>query len=232
MDVNTAAREKQLAQLEQEFDGQSRLEILESLADAKGMVDELHKSLNQQIEIAHDACYREEIALQHLNMAPAKALIHDINKARSPMEAQTIMMAHMIDAVRSLKEEPLIPATDFFAMVSEFQKKFGHEKPVHPIALSDEMDKLKRIHLAEELEEYADAVCLEDCLDALVDLVYVALGTAYSHGFDFNEAFRRVHEANMRKERATDSKQSKRGTSLDIIKPVGWKPAYLGDLVK
>lgn len=122
--------------------------------------------------------------------------------------------------------------TDLYAMVSEFQKKFGHEKPGKPCTLSDEMDKLKRKHMAEELKEYADAICLEGCLDALVDLVYVALGTAYMHGFDFNEAFRRVHEANMRKERATRPEQSKRCSALDIIKPEGWEPAYLGDLVE
>lgn len=125
---------------------------------------------------------------------------------------------------------------DLYAMVSEFQKKFGHEKPVKPQRLDDEMYNLKIRHMLEELEEFIDAhkykKDLEQCLDALVDLVYVALGAAYSHGFDFNEAFRRVHEANMRKERATAAHQSKRGTTLDIIKPRGWVAANLKDLVE
>ena len=64
-------------------------------------------------------------------------------------------------------------------------------------------------------------------LDALVDLVYVALGTAYLHGFGpqkFNEAWRRVHEKNMEKIRAPSADHSKRGSAFDVIKPAGWTP--------
>lgn len=85
----------------------------------------------------------------------------------------------------------------------------------------------------EELQEYCDASAtndLEGMLDALVDLTYVVLGTAYLHGFDFNEAFRRVHEANMKKIRAVSKHDSKRGTSYDVVKPAGWEPADLSDL--
>jgi len=69
-----------------------------------------------------------------------------------------------------------------------------------------------------------------DQLDALVDLAYVVLGTAFMHGFDFNEAWRRVHAANMQKVRATSPDVSKRNSSLDVVKPEGWTPPDLSDL--
>ena len=60
----------------------------------------------------------------------------------------------------------------------------------------------------------------------------VALGTAYMQGFNFKEAWRRVHEANMRKVRATSEEQSKRNSSSDVVKPAGWVAPDLKDLVR
>ena len=88
--------------------------------------------------------------------------------------------------------------------------------------------------LLEELLEYFDAGDAGDRageLDALVDLVYVACGTAYLHGFDFNEAWNRVHAVNLLKVRAEVPGNSKRGSSFDVVKPFGWEPACLDDLV-
>ncbi len=56
--------------------------------------------------------------------------------------------------------------------------------------------------LEEEFVEYEDAMFAqdpEDMLDALADIVYVCIGTAIAFGWDFDEAFRRVHESNMSK---------------------------------
>jgi predicted HAD superfamily Cof-like phosphohydrolase len=73
---------------------------------------------------------------------------------------------------------------------------------------------------------------LEGQLDALVDLVYVALGTAYLQGFKFEEAWARVHAANMRKKRAEpDGSDSKRGSPNDVVKPEGWVAPSHTDLV-
>jgi predicted HAD superfamily Cof-like phosphohydrolase len=73
---------------------------------------------------------------------------------------------------------------------------------------------------------------LEVQFDSLIDLVYVALGTAYLHGVDFDEGWRRVHAANMKKIRAERPGDSKRGSSFDVIKPSGWKAPDLSDLVE
>lgn len=87
--------------------------------------------------------------------------------------------------------------------------------------------------MIEELTEYVDAVArgsAADAFDALIDLVYVALGTAYLHGFPFNSGWRRVQDANMEKVRG-DAVTSKRGSTHDVVKPEGWQPPDLTDLV-
>ncbi len=100
--------------------------------------------------------------------------------------------------------------------------------------------------LLEELREYAHAVGFElewggsgfyfkktgggfapeKALDGLVDLVYVALGTAFLHRFPYNEGWDKVQQANMAKEKATgaDDDRSTRKHKADIVKPAGWLP--------
>lgn len=73
---------------------------------------------------------------------------------------------------------------------------------------------------------------LEHMLDGLVDMVYVVIGTAYLHGFDFREAWRRVHAANMKKVRAERVSDSKRGSTWDVVKPEGWTPPSHIDIVE
>lgn len=123
---------------------------------------------------------------------------------------------------------------DLMFMIEKFHAKFGLMYYGPPRNLEGELQTFRVGFMREELDEYEAAVScydLEGQLDALVDLVYVALGTAYLQGFDFNEAFRRVHAANMKKVRAESSNQSKRGTQFDVVKPEGWTPPYLRDLV-
>lgn len=86
---------------------------------------------------------------------------------------------------------------------------------------------------------------LEKVLDGYVDLFYVALGSIRLHGLHtgspkfapyayvsrLEHAFNRVHAANMSKERATSTSVSKRGSPYDVVKPEGWQPPDLKDLV-
>jgi len=124
---------------------------------------------------------------------------------------------------------------DLFALIKEFHTKFRLEYNDKPRALPKDLGYFRTEFMDEELSEYVYATNIDDKekqLDALVDLVYVAVGTAYLHGFDFNEAFRRVHEANMKKVRAVDVKDSKRRSTYDVVKPEGWTAPDLSDLVK
>ena len=134
-------------------------------------------------------------------------------------------------------------------------------QPGMPGPLSTDLAKIRANFMLEELMEYAHScgleleiqdgeatfvpaspafLNLEGSLDALVDLTYVVTGTALFHGFGnrhsegrtiFGEAWHRVHQANMRKMRASHASQSKRGTSFDVIKPEGWIAPKLLDLV-
>jgi len=118
-------------------------------------------------------------------------------------------------------------------MIARFHERFEIAYYGGPRALDKEQSQFRINFMSEELNEYIDAVVkgnMELQLDSLVDLVYVALGTAYLQGFDFNEAFRRVHLANMEKRLAVTADKSKRGYHNDVVKPEGWKPANLEDL--
>jgi predicted HAD superfamily Cof-like phosphohydrolase len=137
-----------------------------------------------------------------------------------------------------------------FDDIKAFHEKFELQYNGPPRTLPEELAKFRIGFLAEELGEYCmddedrellvdhakhssaiQNVPLDKQLDALVDLVYVALGNAYLQGFDFDEAWRRVHEANMKKVRAMRMIDSKRGSTYDVIKPQGWSPPDLSDLV-
>jgi predicted HAD superfamily Cof-like phosphohydrolase len=63
--------------------------------------------------------------------------------------------------------------------------------------------------------------------DALIDLTYIAKGTALFAGITSAQwalIFDVVHSRNMMKMRAPSASHSKRGSALDIIKPANWSP--------
>ena len=115
--------------------------------------------------------------------------------------------------------------------IKAFHEKFGlaYYGPIR--ALEPDVSAFRIKFLKEELNEYEKAVAVGDIegqLDALVDLVYVALGTAYLQGMPFNKAWDIVQACNMRKVKAgPNGEGSKRGSPHDVIKPEGWKgPNY------
>jgi predicted HAD superfamily Cof-like phosphohydrolase len=124
---------------------------------------------------------------------------------------------------------------DLFNDVAAFNKKFGLEPTDVPSFPNEEIWMLKNLHMQEELNEIR-AACLigdlEQYFDGIIDLVYVALGAAYLAGLPFEEGFRRVHEANMKKVRAITAEDSKRGSTYDIVKPAGWEAPVLNDLLR
>lgn len=118
-------------------------------------------------------------------------------------------------------------SVDYVSKMLEFRQKFMQQYEGPPRALPDSLMKFRIKFMREELDEYVQASIddnLEEQLDALVDLAYVVIGTALDHGFDFDEAFRRVHAANMRKEYDPMHRKGMR-------KPEGWRAPDLSDLV-
>lgn len=180
------------------------------------------------------------------NSVEAK-VIQQMNADASNQVQQQVrhMLFGMIEAVPG----------QLFRDIGRFHGKFGLEPSSDPgHRLPKDLLQFRIKFMIEELQEYARAVGQpiiyldesghttmstedefdsEKAFDGLIDLVYVALGTAFLHRFPFNKGWDRVQEANMAKERATgaDDSRSTRKHSADIVKPAGWKPPVLADLL-
>lgn len=159
----------------------------------------------------------------------------------------------MPDSTSSL---PLVSGelTPYLYDVSVFQKKMNHEYDGGPRLLPPELALFRLRFLGEELKELGKAMgvvvdisctsvadastwsgperveALTEALDGLVDLDYVLLGTVLQLGFGpvYDEAWRRVQRANLLK---VAGQKATRGFAKDVIKPIGWSPPDLTDLV-
>jgi predicted HAD superfamily Cof-like phosphohydrolase len=188
-------------------------------------------------------------AVEDPNSLEARIVKKAIDDERQKFEADILKRLQLMQA--------LVPG-QLFRDVHAFHIKFGIEPTTDPVhSLTDDVLKFRIQFMLEELREYMAAVGFytpdgrtaevnygkdgshtpfnpESALDALVDLCYVALGTAYLHRFIyFNEAWARVQEKNMQKVRAESAEDplSTRGHHMDVVKPLGWKPASLVDLL-
>jgi predicted HAD superfamily Cof-like phosphohydrolase len=122
-----------------------------------------------------------------------------------------------------------------FSDIEAFHEKFELTESGPPRLPSDELGKFRVVCLREEVQEFEDALEAEDlegAFDALIDLVYFALGTAHVMGLPFQDGWDRVQAANMKKIRAERPSDSKRGSGFDVVKPIGWQPPDLSDLVQ
>lgn len=80
--------------------------------------------------------------------------------------------------------------------------------------------------LQEELNEFIHAARDQDFAkqaDALIDLVYVAMGTAVMLGLPWQALWDEVQRANLAKVRGPTA----RGHQVDVTKPPGWVPPQL-----
>lgn len=118
-----------------------------------------------------------------------------------------------------------------FEDVGDFHRKFGlHTSDEAPGPQPENFELLEfRIKfMDEELNEFIASIENGDeagAFDALLDLVYVAMGTAHLRGYPWQEGWDAVQAANMAKVRAqADGSDSKRGSSFDVVKPAGWYP--------
>jgi predicted HAD superfamily Cof-like phosphohydrolase len=138
-----------------------------------------------------------------------------------------------------------------FGEVGQFHHKFGLDNVTYngagPRELTTDLITFRMKFLCEELQEFLEGVGLSftsslydlvvantdwnkekshpQMFDALIDLVYVAYGTAHVLGYPWKEGWIEVQRANMTKQRAkTDGSDSLRGSSFDVVKPPGWQP--------
>lgn len=150
------------------------------------------------------------------------------------------------------------PKRSNFDDVGDFHEKFGLDNTTHQdigprTYLDESIIPFRLKFMVEELLEFCDAVgyhiIMEDgqvrfvktrdtihhaeAFDALIDLVYVAMGTAHFLGYPWQMGWRLVQRANMAKVRAQkDASDSKRGSSFDVVKPEGWTPPDIGRLLR
>lgn len=80
--------------------------------------------------------------------------------------------------------------------------------------------------MLEELSEYARAETAWDELDALLDLIWFAIGTAVQNNYPICAGWELVAKANLAKLPG----KGKRGIEVDFIKPEGWKPPAIENL--
>lgn len=113
------------------------------------------------------------------------------------------------------------------AAVNEFHVAAKQPEPSYTPSL--ETQQLRYIIMTEEVGEMLTAETKVKRLDALADQLYVLLGTAIAYDlYDvLAEAFWRVHEANM----AKFGPGSQTRADGKVLKPPGWQPPDLSDLV-
>jgi predicted HAD superfamily Cof-like phosphohydrolase len=105
--------------------------------------------------------------------------------------------------------------------VRDFHFKFGLPLRILPAPLDTQMLQDRILCLQEELGELTVAATQGDFpgqADALVDLVYFALGTAAMMGLPWETLWDDVHRANLAKERGP----THRNMEHDVRKPPGW----------
>lgn len=108
---------------------------------------------------------------------------------------------------------------DLLQMYDKFFPDLIADRPrmLTPLRFSERLN-----HLLEEMNEMTEsqnAGDLPGVADALVDLVYLAVGTAVEMGLPWETLWADVHRANMTKQRGVNPK---RGHGADLIKPPGW----------
>jgi predicted HAD superfamily Cof-like phosphohydrolase len=184
-----------------------------------------------------------------------------VRRAKDPSSIEGQMLAKVVADSTAQTQERLramlyhmieIAPGRLFRDIAAFHKKFELEPTTDPgHRLPDDLLKFRINCLKEEVQEYCDAVGYEvhnpggesfstvdperfdaaAAFDALIDLVVFAMGTAYLHKFPWDEGWQRVFDANMKKVRAEKASDSKRGSAYDVVKPEGWRPPDLKDLL-
>lgn len=105
--------------------------------------------------------------------------------------------------------------------VKDFYDKFGQPTLSRPSIWVKSRMRERAAFMQEELDEFKLALTydqLEGMADALIDLVYVARGTAIELGLPWNELWDDVQRANMAKVVGP----THRGFKMDVKKPPGW----------
>lgn len=120
---------------------------------------------------------------------------------------------------------------DWVKDINEMHSHYGFHKAIEKMTARQLLEYLEfRIKfLQEELKELTDAETPDDAIDALIDLVVVAIGTLDAFDVDAYNAWDRVHRANMSKMVGVKESRPNPNGLPDLIKPEGWTAPDHGD---
>ncbi len=106
--------------------------------------------------------------------------------------------------------------------VRMFNEKFGHPVADQPGMIEKGRALSRAKWMNEEVAEFLVADTIYDQADAMIDLMYFALGTLVEMGLEPDELFNIVHDANMAK-LWPDGKPHYNPKDNKVIKPDTWE---------
>jgi len=112
-----------------------------------------------------------------------------------------------------------------FEQVRDFHRAFGHPLSETPAFLGEELAEHRAGFMLEEIQEFTEADNIYDQADAMIDLMYFALGTLAAMGVKPKELFDIVHGANMKKI-WDDGAVRRRESDGKVVKPPEWEDPF------
>ena len=88
--------------------------------------------------------------------------------------------------------------------------------------LQEELDEMRKAVVDRQARKIDASTAADDTVDALIDLCVVAIGTLNAFDVNADEAWNRVHRANMTKEVGIKESRPNPLGLPDLIKPEGW----------
>jgi len=201
----------------------------------------MKKSLHELAKEFPNKTYRELEKYRDIDRQEEAARIPLSESQKSQEELEPIKQGVCVvgalkkDVRSSWKEPKKDMEANLILDIDRFHKRFGFKKN-NNIGIPDdaELVNFRTSFLMEELAEYTNAIVKKDtakALDALVDIVYIALGTAWLFNLPFDKAWKEIQAANMKKVRSKD-KTGKRGTKFDVIKPKEFKEPNIERIIE
>jgi hypothetical protein len=121
--------------------------------------------------------------------------------------------------LREAAEYMMNQPKSWHVMAREFNSKV-RLLPRKPIYLNEYERERQYVMMLEELESSLGSKTAVEQIDALLDLIYVALGAVCEMGINPDPLFRIIHEANMQKVQGGRPLQDENGK---VQKPEGWQ---------
>lgn len=112
-----------------------------------------------------------------------------------------------------------------FEQVKDFHKTFNCPYRETPNFLPESEVKRRAGFMTEEIQEFTEAENIYDQADAMIDLIYFALGTLVEMGVQPKNLFDIVHNANINK-LWEDGRPHYREEDKKVVKPKNWQNPY------